>query len=43
MTRKIAFLGSGNMAGAIVDGLLAKQAATAADLICLGGDDDTAA
>jgi pyrroline-5-carboxylate reductase len=43
MTRKIAFLGSGNMAGAIVDGLLAKNAATAADLICLGGDDDTAA
>lgn len=41
--RKIAFLGSGNMAGAIVDGLLAKQAATAADLICLGGDDNTAA
>lgn len=31
------------MAGAMVDGLLAKQAATPADLICLGGDDDTAA
>ncbi len=41
--RKIAFLGSGNMAGAIVDGLLAKHAASAAELICLGGDDDTAA
>lgn len=41
--KTIAFLGSGNMAGAIVDGLLAKKAATAADLICLGGDDDTAA
>jgi pyrroline-5-carboxylate reductase len=40
---KIAFLGSGNMAGAIVDGLLAKHAATPADLVCLGGDDDTAA
>jgi pyrroline-5-carboxylate reductase len=40
---KIAFLGSGNMAGAIVDGLLAKKNATPADLICLGGDDDTAA
>jgi pyrroline-5-carboxylate reductase len=40
--RKIAFLGSGNMAGAIVDGLLAKNAATAAELICLGGDDNTA-
>lgn len=41
--RKIAFLGSGNMAGAMVDGLLAKQTATPADLICLGGDDNTAA
>ncbi len=41
--RKIAFLGSGNMAGAIVDGLLAKNAAQPADLICLGGDDQTAA
>jgi pyrroline-5-carboxylate reductase len=41
--RKIAFLGSGNMAGAIVDGLLANRAATPDDLICLGGDDDTAA
>lgn len=40
---KIAFLGSGNMAGAIVDGLLAKQSATPADLTCLGGNDDTAA
>lgn len=40
---KIAFLGSGNMAGAMVDGLLAKQSATPADLICLGGADDTAA
>jgi len=43
MTRKFAFLGSGNMAGAMVDGLLAKNTATAAELICLGGDDDTAA
>ena len=41
--RQIAFLGSGNMAGAMVDGLLAKNTATAADLICLGGADDTAA
>lgn len=41
--RQIAFLGSGNMAGAMVEGLLAKNAATAADLICLGGADDTAA
>lgn len=38
----IAFLGSGNMAGAIVDGLLEKKAATPAELVCLGGDDDTA-
>jgi pyrroline-5-carboxylate reductase len=41
--RKIAFLGSGNMAGAMVDGLLAKSTATPAELICLGGDDATAA
>jgi pyrroline-5-carboxylate reductase len=40
--RKIAFLGSGNMAGAIVEGLLARNAATPGDMICLGGDDDTA-
>ncbi len=39
----IAFLGSGNMAGAIVDGLLAKKSAVPADLVCLGGADDTAA
>lgn len=39
----IAFLGSGNMAGALVDGLLAKNAARPAELICLGGDDNTAA
>ena len=31
------------MAGAMVDGLLAKNAATPADLVCLGGDDNTAA
>jgi pyrroline-5-carboxylate reductase len=41
--RKIAFLGSGNMAGAMVDGLLANRALQPADLICLGGADDTAA
>lgn len=40
--RKFAFLGSGNMAGAMVDGLLTKNTATAAEIICLGGDDDTA-
>lgn len=42
LMRHIAFLGSGNMAGAMVDGLLANNAATPADLICLGGADDTA-
>lgn len=40
---KFAFLGSGNMAGAMVDGLLAKNAAAPAEMVCLGGDDDTAA
>src|SRR5262245_44032353 len=40
---KFASLGSGNMAGAMVDGLLNNKAATPAELICLGGDDDTAA
>lgn len=40
---KIAFLGAGNMATAFVDGLLSNQAATPADLICFGGNDDTAA
>ena len=40
---KIAFLGAGNMASAFVEGLLGKQAATKAELICYGGDDNTAA
>jgi pyrroline-5-carboxylate reductase len=39
---KIAFLGAGRMASAMVDGLLAKKAAQPADLACIGGDDDTA-
>jgi pyrroline-5-carboxylate reductase len=34
---KIAFLGSGNMAAAIVTGLLAQNVCTPADLACLGG------
>jgi pyrroline-5-carboxylate reductase len=34
---KIAFLGAGRMASAIVDGLLAKNACTPADLGCLSG------
>ena len=39
---KIAFLGAGNMASAIVDGLLGRQTAKS-DLICYGGADNTAA
>jgi len=39
---KIAFLGAGRMASAMVDGLLAKQAAIPSDLACIGGEDDTA-
>lgn len=40
---KIAFLGAGNMAAAIVDGLLAKSAAAAAELVCYSGSGKTAA
>jgi pyrroline-5-carboxylate reductase len=40
---KIAFLGAGNMASAIVDGVLGNNAAAKSDLICHGGADDTAA
>ena len=39
---KIAFLGAGRMASAMVGGLLAKGAATPADLACTSGPDDTA-
>jgi len=39
---KFAFIGAGRMASAIVDGLLAKKAASPAELACIGGDDDTA-
>ncbi|HZP60505.1 MAG TPA: pyrroline-5-carboxylate reductase [Opitutaceae bacterium] len=39
---KLAFLGAGRMASAIVDGLLVKKAARPSDLACTGGDDDTA-
>jgi pyrroline-5-carboxylate reductase len=38
-----AFLGAGNMAAAMVDGLLAKGAVTPSDLACLGGSGRTAA
>jgi pyrroline-5-carboxylate reductase len=40
---KIAFLGAGNMAAAIVNGLLAREPARRADLLCLGGSGRTAA
>jgi pyrroline-5-carboxylate reductase len=39
---KLAFLGAGRMASAMVEGLLNKGTARAADLACSGGDDDTA-
>lgn len=39
---KIAFLGAGNMAAAMVDGLLAQGNLTPADLICLSGSQKTA-
>ena len=39
---KFAFLGAGNMASAMVDGLLAKEAVTRSDLSCLGGGGQTA-
>lgn len=40
---KIAFLGAGNMAAAIIDGLLAQDPAARARLACLGGAGKTAA
>lgn len=40
---KIAFLGAGNMAAAIVDGLLAKNATASTDLVCYSGSGKTAA
>lgn len=40
---KFAFLGAGNMASAMVDGLLAKATVTSADLVCLGGSGRSAA
>ncbi|MEI6861817.1 MAG: pyrroline-5-carboxylate reductase [Verrucomicrobiota bacterium] len=39
----IAFLGSGRMASAIVDGLLAQKICSPADLTCVDGGDGTAA
>ncbi len=43
MPTKIAFLGAGRMASALVDGLLARGAVTKADLSCLGGSGGSAA
>jgi pyrroline-5-carboxylate reductase len=40
---KIAFLGAGRMASAMVDGLLAQGVAKPADLACFGGPEDTTA
>ena len=40
---KFAFLGAGNMASAMVDGLLANGSVTPSDLACLGGAGRTAA
>jgi len=40
---KVAFLGAGRMASAMVGGLLARQALAPADLACLGGADPTGA
>jgi pyrroline-5-carboxylate reductase len=39
---RIAFVGAGRMASAIVDGLLAKQVSVPGDLACVDGGDDTA-
>jgi len=40
---RIAFIGAGRMASAMVDGLLARGAATSANLACLGGTGPSAA
>jgi pyrroline-5-carboxylate reductase len=40
---KVSFLGAGNMAAAMIEGLLAKNVATPGDLACLGGSGKTAA
>ena len=39
---RISFIGSGNMASAIVDGVLARGVAQRTELACLGGNDPTA-
>ena len=40
--KTLAFIGAGNMASAIVNGLLNQRVAVPSDLACLGGSDDTA-
>jgi pyrroline-5-carboxylate reductase len=40
---KIAFIGSGRMASAMVDGLLAKAVYAPSDIACLGGNGQSAA
>jgi pyrroline-5-carboxylate reductase len=39
---RFAFIGAGRMASAMVGGLLARKAASPAEIACIGGDDDTA-
>lgn len=43
MASRIAFLGAGNMAAAIVEGLIAQDPATRTQIACLGGAGKTAA
>lgn len=43
MSLKIAFLGAGRMASAIIDGLLSTRAAAPADIAVLGGSGASAA
>ncbi|HUL53908.1 MAG TPA: pyrroline-5-carboxylate reductase [Opitutaceae bacterium] len=39
---RFAFVGAGRMASAMVGGLLGRKVASPADIVCIGGDDDTA-
>ena len=39
---RFAFVGAGRMASAMVGGLLGRKVAVAADIACIGGEDDTA-
>lgn len=41
-TKRFAFIGAGRMASAMVGGLLTTKAARPAEIVCIGGDDDTA-